>query len=86
MVEVMANNKALIIVGVSLVAVLILSVGFNILVDAVSDRVIHKIYKEYSPSPYGPGVDPDRLDVNVFNRKTKQSSEKQTTRQSNPWD
>lgn len=67
------NKKALIVIAVLFGAMLLFSVGFNVLVDRVADRVIHKIYKDYSPSPYGPGVDPDKLDINVFNRPKNQS-------------
>lgn len=42
---------------------LALGVGGNKFVDKIADRVIQKLQKDYSPSPYGPGVDPDKLDV-----------------------
>jgi len=49
--------------GLMLAAVAIFSVvAGNILVDKVADKVIEKLEKPYSPSPYGPGLDPDKLD------------------------
>ena len=47
-----------ILVGVLLIAV----VGGNFFVNKVADRVIQRLQKEYSPSPYGPGLDPDKID------------------------
>lgn len=38
-------------------------IGTNVLIEKVSDRVIKKLQKDYSPSPYGPGFDPDKIDV-----------------------
>jgi len=35
-------------------------------VETVADKVILKLQKEYSPSPYGPGLDPDKIDVTKF--------------------
>jgi hypothetical protein len=50
--------------AVALLAVF--NLGFYVvgkaLVDKTADRVIEKLQKEYSPSPYGPGLDPDRVD------------------------
>lgn len=34
--------------------------------DEISDVIIKKLQKEYSPSPYGPGIDPDKVDVNAM--------------------
>lgn len=34
----------------------------NILVNKVADQVVSKLMKEYSPSPYGPTIDPDKID------------------------
>jgi len=32
------------------------------LISKTTDKVIERLQKEYSPSPYGPGLDPDKLD------------------------
>jgi len=60
------NNKLLWIVialGVLLVGVFI---GGPILVDRITQKVINKMQKEYSPGPYAPGFDPDRVDPRFF--------------------
>lgn len=31
--------------------------------DEIADVMIKKLQKDYSPSPYGPGIDPDKVDV-----------------------
>ena len=38
------------------------------LVDAVASRVEERILQKYSPSPYGPGFDPDKIDSQKFGR------------------
>lgn len=58
------NSKlfwTVIILSVCMIAV---GVANKILVDKIADRVILKLQKDYSPSPYGPGIDPDKLDAN----------------------
>ncbi len=35
----------------------------------VRNAVIQGLEKDYSPSPYGPGFDPDKINVNDFNRR-----------------
>lgn len=30
--------------------------------DEIADVIIKKLQKEYSPSPYGPGLNPDKID------------------------
>jgi hypothetical protein len=34
----------------------------GIILDRLADKVIERMEKPYSPSPYGPGLDQDRLD------------------------
>lgn len=34
--------------------------------DQIADAVIKKLQKEYSPSPYGPGINPDKIDVEAM--------------------
>lgn len=49
--------------AVVLVSLLVGSVIFGgIFMDRLADKVIERMEKPYSPSPYGPGMDPDRLD------------------------
>lgn len=54
-----------------LVAILIATFGLlsikfidKVLLEKVSSRVAEKLIQEYSPSPYGPSVDPDKIDTN----------------------
>jgi hypothetical protein len=56
------NSKLLWVVIVLTVIMVVVGLGSKVLVDKVADRVIQKLQKEYSPSPYGPGIDPDKLD------------------------
>jgi len=46
----------------------ILLFGNKIIVDKVADRVIQKLQREYSPSPYAPGFDPDKIDINKIKK------------------
>jgi hypothetical protein len=43
----------------------------KVIVDRAADRVIQKLQKEYSPSPYGPGFDPDKVNPEVFSPSKK---------------
>jgi hypothetical protein len=63
------NNKILITLTVS--ALLVLFAG-KIMVDKIVDRVIQKLQKEYSPSPYGPGFDPDKIDIEKLIKEKNQ--------------
>jgi hypothetical protein len=53
-----------------LVVVTIFNIGAfllgKVVVDKAADRVIQKLQKEYSPSPYGPGFDPDKVSPDAF--------------------
>lgn len=31
--------------------------------NKIADKVIQKLQKEYCPSPYGPGIDPDKINI-----------------------
>ena len=54
---------------VTLAALLLfLVLGNKIVIDKVADRVIQKLQKEYSPSPFAPGFDPDKIDVNKIRK------------------
>ena len=68
----MNNNGwiAVILVSVLLAGVL----GWKVLIDKTAERVIQKLQKPYSPSPYGPGIDPDKLDVEKIQRATTTSA------------
>lgn len=34
--------------------------------DEIADVIIKKLQKDYSPSPYGPGLDPDKVDIDAM--------------------
>ena len=70
----MSNSKLLWVVIVLAVIMMGASIFGTVLVDKVSDRVILKLQKDYSPSPYGPGIDPDKLDTEKLNMVNVQSS------------
>lgn len=61
----MAKGNQNFLLGVILATFGLLSIKFvdKILMEKVSDRVVQKLVQEYSPSPYGPSVDPDKIDV-----------------------
>jgi hypothetical protein len=50
---------------VIVIGVLFLGVikGGDILVNKIAERAVERLLQEYSPSPYGPGVDPDKIDA-----------------------
>jgi hypothetical protein len=55
------NNKLVCVVVVVFVLNLLFFISYQSIVNRVTNAVINKIQKEYSPSPYGPGLDPDKL-------------------------
>lgn len=57
------NNKFLLVVVGLFVCLLLTYKGRYGLIDTVANQVIQKVQKDYSPSPYGPGFDPDKVDV-----------------------
>jgi hypothetical protein len=66
------KNKVLL--AVFIVTILNISVFFigRIIIDKAADRVIEKLQKDYSPSPYGPGFDPDKLGETGFKMSTNE--------------
>jgi len=47
----------------------------QLFVDIVADRVIEKLEREYSPSPYGPGIDPDKVNFDFLKMSLPENSE-----------
>jgi hypothetical protein len=66
----MSNNKLVWVIGILSVVMIVVGIGNKVFIDKVADRVIQKLQKEYSPSPYGPGIDPDKLDVEKLKKKS----------------
>ena len=59
----MLNNKLVYVFVALTMLLLVFGLGTKVFVDKVADRVIYKLQKDYSPSPYGPGIDPDKIDI-----------------------
>ena len=57
------NNKFIWIVGGLTLAMIVLGVGGKVFIDKVADVVVERLKQKYSPSPYGPGIDPDKIDM-----------------------
>ena len=62
------NNKFFWIVAALTGVMLVIGIGGKLFVDKVADVVVEKLKKEYSPSPYGPGIDPDKIDVSKMKK------------------
>jgi hypothetical protein len=59
----MDSKKSLRIAAIVFVSLVFGSMIFGgIIMDRLADKVIDRMEKPYSPSPYGPGLDPDKLD------------------------
>ncbi len=63
------KNKLFWIVVVIGIAFLGVIKGGDVLVDRIADKAVEKLMKEYNPSPYGPGVDPDKIDAEQMRRQ-----------------
>lgn len=46
----------------AIVLALVVFLFGNTVMDKIADKVIERISKPYSPSPFGAGFDPDKLD------------------------
>lgn len=66
--EDLKNNKIIWIVGALAIFNVLLLVMGKIVIDKAADRVIQRLQKDYSPSPYGPGFDPDKVDPRLLRR------------------
>ena len=65
------DNKMWWVVGI--IGIVIVAFFFNgKIMDKVADRVIQKLQKEYTPGPYGPSFDPDKIDPNTFRSPRRQ--------------
>jgi len=65
----MDEKKALWAILILTGFLVVVGLSKDYLIDKLADRVIEKLQKPYSPSPYGPGVDPDKLDVISMDKK-----------------
>lgn len=46
--------------------------GSNVLIKKVSEKVIQQIQRDYTPGPYSPGFDPDKVDPRFFRNNNQQ--------------
>jgi hypothetical protein len=75
--ESLKNNKLLLaLIGITIFNIAAFLLG-EVMVDRTTNRVLQKLMKEYSPSPYGPGFDPDKVKPEVFNSEKKVSAVRQ---------
>ena len=68
--EDLKKNKLAWFVGAMLLFNIIAFFISNVLIEKTADKVILKLQKEYSPAkpPYGPGINPDKISDQIFNR------------------
>jgi hypothetical protein len=65
------NNKIFLIV-ISLVTINLLGFAFSkFVINTTTECVIEKLKQNYSPSPYGPGFDPDKVNSNSLKVDTQ---------------
>lgn len=60
------KNKLFIFAAVFTAFNLMIFVGGKYIVNKAADEVIERLERNYSPSPYGPGLDPDRVDPSIL--------------------
>lgn len=65
----MESNKTGLIVAAVLGAVIVFG---SVFLDFMTDKVVEKLQKKHCPSPYGPGVDPDKMDISMFHKPKAQ--------------
>lgn len=58
------NNRFIYLIAIAVLFLFIF--GVPKLIDKICDRVIVKLQKEYSPGPYSPGFDPDKISPNSW--------------------
>ena len=63
--EIKDNKMLWVLIAFVLINTFVFFVG-KVFVSKVSDSVIQKLKKDYSPSPYGPGFDPDKMGSGAF--------------------
>lgn len=64
------KNSFVFKLAIGLFAFVVLFFVFNeVVVQRTTARVIQKLQKQYSPSPYGPGLNPDKVDPDALRKK-----------------
>ena len=84
----MKENKFFWIMIFLTLIVLFIGFGNKLIVDKITDQVILKLQKDYCPSPYGPGLDPDKIDPDKIIKKDQLKNIKKVTFEEKPveWD
>lgn len=60
------KNRLVLVVVASSVVLWLFVLQFMFLTNTVKSRVINELRQNYSPSPYGPGFDPDKVNPQAF--------------------
>lgn len=63
--DIVKNKLFWIVVALTTFNIGVFAVG-KLVVHKAANEVIERLEKEYSPSPYGPGFDPDKVDPDVL--------------------
>jgi hypothetical protein len=65
------ENKNIFLILV--VSILVLLILYPVVENRIVTKVIDKLKKEYSPGPYAPGFDPNKIDTDFFNNNNDNS-------------
>jgi hypothetical protein len=80
------NNKAafwtVVILGINVLLFTVIEVA----TWRATNKVIQRLQKDYSPSPYGPGLDPDRVNIDSLRKKTSSIAEPRRTTFLDQWE
>lgn len=63
------ENKNIFLILV--VGILVLMISYPLIENRIITKVIDKLKKEYSPGPYAPGFDPNKIDSNFFDNNNQ---------------
>ena len=63
------ENKLAVVAVVVLAGILLLFLASSVIMDKVADKVIEKLRQEYTPGPYVPGFDPDKVNPNFWRQQ-----------------
>lgn len=67
--EIFENKLAWVAVAIA-AAVLFVSLAGPVVIDRITDKVVERLMKDYSPGPYFPGIDPDKVNPNIWRGET----------------
>lgn len=62
------ENKVLLVVILLVVGFFSLNIIGPKVVDFFADKVIEKLQRDYTPGPYTPGVDPDKVPSDLWTK------------------